>query len=57
MAEYIIEAKDKGAGMDFDEVEVAIKRARDLNLTGRVKATLGFKGQIQKLRFTEKLRA
>jgi hypothetical protein len=57
MAEYIIEAKDKRAGMDFEELRAAMKRAEDLGLIGRPKMRLGFKGQIQQARFMERLRA
>lgn len=57
MAEYIIEARNKGAGMDFEELRTAMKRAEDLGLTGRPKMRLGWKGQIQQARFSEKLRA
>lgn len=56
MTEYIIEAKDRRSGMDFEELEAAIKRARDLKLTGRPRARLGFKSQVQALKFSEEPR-
>jgi len=47
-----ISAKDNKAGMSFEEIQDALSLAQAQRYTGGVKASLGFRGQIQKLKFS-----
>lgn len=49
-----IEAKDKGAGMDMDEVTDSLKRAREAGFNMLIRTRCGWRGQIQWMVFEER---
>jgi len=54
--EYRYTARDKKAGMTFPELEDAVKEVSQYDEQGyryRLKATVGFKGQLQSVTFVE----
>jgi hypothetical protein len=51
--ELVIDAQDKGAGMQPDEIMQAIVRARSAGCTVLFKTRLGWRGQIQVMIFRE----